>query len=185
MKQLTKSEAKRAHDLREELKKIGVVTREHFFRTGEILREIRDEELWMTGYESFEAYYSDPELGFKTSTVYHAIKLVDKFPNWKKVLDIPISKLIMVAPHVTKENKSALVVASRALSRGDLRHELMSHGLEPEARKGIDIPKVYPCKTCRGIKGVRFDGLCHCGWTPEQIEHISKLIEKVEFGEDS
>ena len=178
----SKTLAQTAHDLREELLAIKLVTTEHFFRTGEILKEIRDEEYWKTGYESFEAYYSDPDLGFKTSTVYHAIKLVETFPKWNKVIDIPISKLIMIAPHVTEGNEIDLVVASRSLSRGDLRHELMTHGLKPEQKVGVTVPKTYACNTCGGLKGVSFEGLCHCGWTPDQIENIGKQIDDIDLG---
>lgn len=183
-KALTKTDAKRAHELREELKAIKLIATEHFFRTGEILKEVRDKDYWRAGYESFEAWYADPELGMKTSTVYHAIKLVETFLDWRKLIDIPISKLIMIAPHVTKKNEPDLIVASRSLSRGDLRHELITYGLEPEKQTGSILPKVYPCKSCGGLKGVRFDGLCHCGWTPEQINHMGKLIDKIEFGGD-
>jgi len=181
-KALTKTDAKRAHELRQELLTIKLVATEHFFRTGEILKEIRDEEYWKTGWHSFEAYYSDPELGFKTSTVYHAIKLVETFPNWRKLIDIPVSKLIMIAPHITRKNEPDLIVASRSLSRGDLRHELMTHGLEPERQTGAILPKTYLCSQCKGLRGVKFDGLCHCGWTKEQIEHVGKIIDKIEFG---
>jgi len=170
--------------LREELKIIKLVATEHFFRTGEILKEIRDDGLWRAGWDSFESWYADPELGMKVSTVYHAIKLVETFPKWRELVDIPVSKLIMIAPHTTDKNRTDLIVAARTLGRGDLRHELITHGLEPEKQTKVYVPKTYPCKDCGGLKGVRFDGLCHCGWTKEQIEYIGKIIDRIEFGGD-
>ena len=178
----TGKDKEEAHQLREDLRVIKLVTTEYFFKTGEILKQVRDREYWRMGWDTFESYYSDPELSFKTSTVYHAIKLVETFPKWKKLLDVPSSKLIMIAPHVTKKNETDLVVAARNLSRGDLRHELMTYGLEPEKKNEPPLPKIYKCNSCNLIKGVRWDDLCHCGWTKEQIVYMGKLIDKVEFG---
>ncbi|MCK4824234.1 hypothetical protein KA005_51255, partial [bacterium] len=169
--------------LREELKAIKLVATEHFFRTGEILKEVRDDELWKAGWHSFESYFADPDLGMKTSTVYHGIKLVETFAHWKKLVRIPVSKLVMIAPHVDKENMQELIGKARELSRSDLRHELLDHGLEPESSMKPP-PKVYSCRECGGVKGVSWDGLCHCGLAPTQIEYIGKLIDKVEFGGD-
>ena len=182
MSKPTKTEADKAHELREELKVIKEAANEHFFRMGEVLREIKDKEYWKMGWASFEAYYSDPELSIPSSTVYHSIKVVDKFSDWKKIVDIPISKLIAIAPHVNEKNRTDLIVASRVLSRGDLRHELLDHGLQPERKTVLAMPKVYPCKVCKKMKGLGFDDLCHCGWTPSQIEAVGKLIDKIEFG---
>jgi hypothetical protein len=182
MKKITPHKAKRGHELREELLSIKLVATEHFFRTGEILKEVRDDELWNAGWDTFESYYADPDLGMKTSTVYHAIKLVETFPEWRKLVEIPISKLVMIAPHITKKNESELIVAAKSLSRGDLRHELMTHGLEPGKQTMPKIPKIYPCNTCKNMKGIRFDDLCHCGWTSDQIEGVGKLIDKIEMG---
>ena len=178
---MTKLQQNRAHELRQEIIQLRISATEQFFRLGEILKEIRDEEYWKMGWESFDAYFSDPELGLKSSTVYHAIKMIETFPNREKLLGIPVSRLVMIAPHVTSDNREKLIEAAKGLSRSDLRHELLTHGLEPTKEEIIPIPKIYGCKTCKRVKGVRFDGLCHCGWTKEQIEYIGKLIDKIEY----
>ena len=179
---LSRKDADKAHELREELKEIKLATTEHFFRTGEILKEVRDEGLWRAGWHSFEAWWADPELSMRSSSVYHSIKLVETFPKWKELLKIPVSKLIAIAPHVTEKNKSDLLVAAKALSRSDLRHELLSHGLEPERIKETPLPKIYKCNTCKGTKGVRWNELCHCGWSKKQIEHVGMLVDKIDLG---
>lgn len=148
------------------------------------MKEINEGGYWRAGWDSFEAWYADPELGMKTSTVYHAIKLIETFPDWKKLIDIPVSKLIMIVAHTTEKNKTDLIVAARSLGRGDLRHELLTHGLEPERKTGVYVPKTFPCKSCGGVRGITFDDLCHCGWTKKQIEYIGELIDKIEFGGD-
>src|SRR3990167_9665579 len=102
--------AQRGTDLRRELLDLSVSATAHFFRLGEIMKEIRDKGIWQPlGYESFEAFYSDPDLAYAKSSVYHAIKLVETFPDWKDKVGIPVSKLIMIAPHVKDNNKEELV----------------------------------------------------------------------------
>lgn len=174
----------RLHELREKLLNVKLVTTEQFFILGEIMKEIRDEDLWKIDSHSFESFYSDPELAYPTSTVYHAIKVVETFPDWKKVLDIPISKLVMIAPHIKEENEKELTGYARGLGRGDLRHELLEHGLQPERGGTLPVPKTYRCENCKGIKGLTFDELCHCGWTKDQVDGVGKLIDKINFGEE-
>ena len=176
------TDAKRADYLRQELIRLRITAAEQFFKLGDILKEIRDKEYWKMGYHSFETYFADPEIGLRRSTAYHAIKLVETFKDWSKYTNIPVSKLIMIAPHINEKNKTDLIVAEGSLSRSDLRHELLSHGYEPERSKGVQLPKIHECNVCHGAKGIRWDDLCHCGWTAKQIEHVGKLVDKVEIG---
>ena len=178
------AEAGRIHKLRQELLDLAVSATEHFFRLGEIMKEVRDDELWRAGYESFAAFFSDPELDYKKSSVYHAIKLAELFPKWKKLTDVPVGKLILIAPHVDSTNKEALIKDARGMAHSDLRHELVVKKLIEKDPKLKTFPKTYPCSVCSKVKGVNFDSLCHCGWTKEQIEHIRKLIDRVNMGGD-
>lgn len=170
----------RLHELREELHGLVYTATEHFFRMGVIMKEIRDKELWKAGYQSFGSFYSDPEFSFKKSSVYHAIRFVEVFPDWKPLIDVPVSKLMLVAPHINEKNRDQMVEDARTLSASDLWHKLTTG--EQRSAYG-EMPKIFPCNVCHGVKGVSFDMLCHCGWTPGQIEIISKAIDKVEFGE--
>ena len=155
----------------------------HFFRMGEIMKEFRDKRLWLDlDYESFEAYYSDPELGFKRSSVYHAIKLLERFPKWDKVADIPLSKLIMISPHVTEENESELLAMARSLSGGDLKHELLSLGLVAQGKEAQTLPKIYGCKDCGKVKGVTFEEFCFCGLEAEKVKQVKEMVMKLYLG---
>lgn len=161
------------------LKKSAVV---HFYRLGELMREVRDGKLWKAlGHKSFEAYFGSPELGFERSSVYRAIKTVHRF-KLTEVERIPVRKIFLILPHITSKNKEKLLEMAESLSSSDLIHQL-GPGKEPEKpSKFGSIPKIYRCNTCGGIRGLSFDTLCHCGWTSKQIEAVSKAIEKIEFG---
>lgn len=182
---ITPDKADHSHSLRQELIALRISATEHFFRIGEILKEVRDNQYWIVeGHPSFESYIADPEIGIKRSTAYHAIKLIETFPQRELLSEIPVSKLIMIAPYVKEENKLELIAAAKSLSRSDLRQELVSHGFEPERKTEPQMPKIYKCNVCHNIKGVRWDDLCHCGITPAQIDHIGRIIDRVEFGEE-
>lgn len=181
-KKLEVKRGERLHELREGLLDLAISATEHFFQMGEIMKEIREKELWRESYDGFRAFYSDPELGFKKSSVNHAIKLVNLFPKWKSVLDVHVSKLIMIAPHIQKENKKELLSMARALSKSDLHHQLTLKRLVEKDPEIKFIPKVFPCKVCYKARGIDWDSMCHCGMTSKQIEYISKLIKKVRDG---
>ena len=181
---LTVKEGARLHELRTELLGLVETATEHFFRMGVIMKEVRDKELWRGGYQSFGAFYSDPEFSFKKSSVYHAIRLVEVFPEWKPLVDVPVSKLMLIAPHMTEKNRDDLVDHARSLSASDLYHHMETqHLVSPGVSAYETMPKIFPCNVCKRAKGITFDMLCHCGWTPEQIDHVSQLIDSVEFGE--
>lgn len=181
--ELTVQEGARLHELRQQLLGLVATATEHFFRMGVIMKEIQDKELWRGQYQSFGAFYSDPEFSFKKSSVYHAIRLVEVFPEWEKLIDVPVSKLIIIAPHATQKNREELVTHARTLSASDLYHHLETQALVAQDPKYVPLPKIFPCNVCHKAKGITWDMMCHCGWTPAQIERISTLIDVVEFGE--
>ena len=174
--------ANRLFELREELLGLASTATAHFFRLGEIMREIRDNELWCGQYESFGAFYSDPDLGYKKSSVYHAIKLVEMFPQWKEVADIPLGKLIMIAPHISETNREELVSEARALSGSDLHHQLILKNLATIDKKFASFPKVYPCAKCGKVAGITFRDLCHCGWPQDHLKKIENFIDNLNMG---
>ena len=172
--------ATRGNQLHQELLTLKLTATHHFYRLGEIMREVRDKKLWQVmDYESFEAYFSDPELDFERASVYRAIQTVEKF-KLEEVAHVPVGKIFVILPYVTDENKPKLLQAAAGLSRGDLIHEVREGGGDEKVSSPYALPKIYRCKDCRKIKGVSFDGLCHCGWTPQQIEIVSKAIANVE-----
>lgn len=183
-KELDITRGDRLYQLREELVKLAGSATEHYFRMGEIMKEIRDEELWRESYESFGAFYSDPELDFNKTSVYRAIKFVEMFPEWQKFLDIPVGKLDVIASHITDKNRNEMANLARSLSRSDLQHQLRVKRIAEVEPRFQPLAKLYPCATCGKARGISWDGLCHCGMTDKQIEIISKAIERIEYGNE-
>jgi len=177
---LVQSKAEREEELHQRLISLSAVNARNFFEFGEVLKEIRDDELWKTGgYDSFDAYFSDPELSLSRSSVYHAIALIEHFPEWRELMPIPVSKLIMIVPHLTNENKPKLLEYATGLSKSDLKIQLESLGTQEE-HSYRPLPKIYWCNGCKRIKGVYHNELCTCGWTPEQIKKLLELVKGVE-----
>lgn len=170
----------RLHELQQDLRSLSVSATEHFCKLGMIMKEIRDNNLWDGSYESFEDFFSDPEFSFKKSSVYHSIRLVEVFPQWKELRDIPVSKLIMVVPHLEAGDKETLISQARSLSTGDLYQELSELKTGEEETRYPRMPKIYPCNVCHGVKGVRFSDFCHCGWSEPSKKIIQQAIDKVE-----
>lgn len=165
----------RLHQILGEIKLLRRSANEHYFRLGCLMKEIRDEELWKDSYESFYAFCADPEIDFSVSHVKNAITLVERFPDQKEIEGIGYSKLIAIGPHLKEGNEEELIEMARNLSRSDLRHEL-------EARKQKDdrlpeIPKIWRCGSCGGVKGVVFGDLCRCRLTDESYQRIKKILK--------
>ena len=173
--------ATRGHELHQELLQLKATATVHFYRLGEIMKEIRDQRLWEAmGHESMRAYIADPELDFEEGSVYRAIKLTETFPDVKRLEHVPVGKLLVILPHVNEGNLEDLLKSAAALSRSDLIHQLDTGEMEERHLSVLPLPKIYRCNECKKVKGVFFHNLCHCGWTPKQIEIISKAIADVE-----
>lgn len=170
----------RLHALKEELKTLKKQAFYAYFRLGEIMKEVRDDELWRESYESFEAFCADDELGFSFSHVKNAIVTFERYPKPKELDDIPYSKLVAIGPYLDEGDREELIKMARSLSRSDLQHQLKLMRLSQSEAREVYLPKIYPCAVCGKVKGVGFEQLCHCGWTPKQVEYVSKLIEKVD-----
>ena len=174
-----------AHSLHERLVALSNQATKSAYEMGLILKKIRDDGMWeILGHQSFTAYFSSPELGLKKSSVYRAIRLVEVFPQLEAVQQIPISKLSAITPYVTQENKDELVELAQSQSLGDLLHQLSEKKRQEVEPKSLPLPKIYICNECKGIKGITWDRLCHCGMTPNQITFIGKAIDKFVFGSE-
>jgi len=177
---VTKDIADRGAELHKRLLLLSVNTTRNFFEFGEILKEIRDKQLWNAlGCGSFAAYFSDPELSLSKSTVYHAIALVEHFPEWRSMMPVPISKLIAIVPHLTDENKPKLLEYAAGLSRSDLAQELSKYQIVNGIEKYKELPKIYWCNECKKIKGIFYNELCTCGWTEEQKSRLDELLKDI------
>ncbi len=153
----------RGSELHQRLISLSVNTTRNFFEFGEILKEIRDNELWLAmGYETFESYFADPELSLSKSSVYHAISLVEHFPEWREIMPVPISKLIMIIPYLNEENKPKLLECATGLSRSDLKNELSAYRIVDKGLSYEPVPTIYRCRRCGKIRGVFVEDVCVC-----------------------
>jgi hypothetical protein len=171
--------ASKAHAIHEELKTLKSSALWHFYRMGELVKEMRDANYWETlGHASFEAYLTDPEVAIPISSAYHAIGLVEMFPDYEEIKDLTVRNAIAILSPVRQKkiSRERLVEMASTLPINDLRQELLEYNsLEPkESRR--ELPTIYFHKDCGRIKGVDWNDLCHCGLTEEDIEEISKLI---------
>lgn len=181
-KALDVQRGEKLHKLTQELKGLVRSATNNIYRLGEIMREVRDNELWRESYESFAAFYSDPEFGFNKGTISRAIKMTELF-KLKEVVRVQLGKVYAILPHTTKKNKKEMLKMAASLSRSDLRHQLMVKRLVEKVPKIEALPKIYPCEICGKAKGITFEQLCHCGWSKRQVNYVAKLIDKVNLGE--
>jgi len=182
MKKLNpQGKANRAYEVHEELSKLRVSALLHFYRLGELVREVRDNRYWeILGHDSFDAYLADPDVAIPVSTAYHAIGVVETFPRYKEIEGLTVRNAIAILSPIKQKGakKERLIEMARSLSASDLQHELVNRQLIT-TQGGTDrneLPKIYPCNSCGKVKGVFWQDLCHCGLTDDSVKKISKII---------
>jgi hypothetical protein len=80
----------------------------NFLVLGQLLKSNRDDSLWkFLDHDSFESYLGSPEFGFKRSTAYKLIALVELYID---KLNVPANRLVAVG--TSKLDKIAKVVES-------------------------------------------------------------------------
>ena len=112
------------HQLKQELVELRNKGMMVYYRLGEIMKEVYDQELWRESYESFAAFCADSELSFDYSNVMRAIKIVQNF-QLEEVVHVPEGKLVAILPYLKSKDKKELLQMAATLSRSDLRQELM------------------------------------------------------------
>lgn len=171
----------RAYVIDGELQKLKASAIESFYRMGMLLKEVQEKEYWRTlGYDTFEGYLANPDIAIPTSSAYHAIGVVEVFPNFEEVKGLTVRNVINILAPIKKNKapKEEMLEMAGALSTSDLEHELANRRLIRNRASFEQLPKIYPCRTCRKIKGAFWEDLCHCGLTEEQVKEITKLINK-------
>lgn len=104
-----------------------------FLELAKVLKENRDRKYWETlGYDTFEAYIANPDIGFERSTIYNLIAIYERFVLEYDVQPAGLaktyySKLTEILPVVTKDNYEEWLTKAETLSRSDLREEVRSH----------------------------------------------------------
>ena len=96
----------------------------------EELKKCRESKLWaVLGYDTFASYLAQPEIDFHEHTVdnwittYNRIKEYHLLPQCGSI-EMAVSRLAIVAPHLTKENATDLLYKAKTLSRSDLIKEV-------------------------------------------------------------
>jgi len=123
----------------------------------EQLKTCRENRYWQAlGYETWASYLAQPEIDFHEHTVdnwittYNHIKAYNLLPQYGSI-DMAISRLAIVAPHLTKENASDLLYKAKTLSRSDLIAEVT--GKEREIKEKCTCPvcgDIHDKKTISG-----------------------------------
>ena len=114
----------------------------NFLVLGRLLKENRDSSLYkFLGHDTFEEYLGAPELGFKRSTAYNLIKLIELY---SVKLGVPDNRLVAVG--TTKLGKIAGVVESDVDGWLDKAEHLSKSSLDDEIGRGpgSNSPHVSP-----------------------------------------
>jgi hypothetical protein len=148
-----------AHEITEKIKEIVRDTTLNFYQTGELLKQVRDQKLWLaSGCESFESYIADPELGISRTSAYNAIQLVENF-KYKEIRELDYSKVTKIIPALSVAPKEKLLELAGTLSRGDLSKEVATiMGKDENVAK--PVPFIFRCPKCGKIKGIGQDDVC-------------------------
>jgi len=104
----------------------------NFLVLGKLLKDNRDSSLFkFLGYDGFDDYLGAPELGFKRSTAYGLIKLVELYIN---KLNVPAARLVSVG--TTKLGKIAGVVEDDVEGWLSKAEHLSKSSLDEEIGRG-------------------------------------------------
>lgn len=90
------------------------------------LKLCRERKYWeVLGYETWASYLAQPEIDLSVHTVDTYITTYNRFDEIQLHPDgVDISKLSIIAPHVTQENATDLIEKAKTLSRIDLISEI-------------------------------------------------------------
>lgn len=122
-----------------------------WLKMAELLYENRKRRFYsILGYDTFESYIAQEELGFQRSSVYKILGIykdlvVGRGVQQLDIADIDADKLDMIRSHLPTGNLEELLTKARSLSRSDLRKDLS----EPHEHEWETIER---CKICKLIK---------------------------------
>lgn len=141
MKEITEAQGKGAFEIHQNIlalkKQMGMA----FVELGRLLKKIRDEGYYQVlGYDSFQSYVINSELGFKRRTAYYYIEIyewyVEKLAyNAQFLAEVGQDKLLRVLPIIKKEYEQLELKGIRKRTE-----ELMS---EVQELRPVDFEKKY------------------------------------------
>ena len=155
----------------------------NFLVLGRLLKENRDSSLYkFLGHDTFEEYLGAPELGFKRSTAYNLIKLIELY---SVKLGVPDNRLVAVG--TTKLGKIAGVVESDVDGWLDKAEHLSKSSLDDEIGRGpgsnsphvspgnlSSSPPVPALTSKQYLERVKGSPCCVCGREPATMAHFPR-----------
>ena len=182
-------EADKAHHNYEQTVQCRANLQANFLVLARLLKDNRDEGMFkFLGHDSFDSYLGSPELGFKRSTAYGLIHLVELYVD---KLNVPADKLIAIG--TSKLTKIASVVESNVsdwldkaehYSKSDLDEQISGRGvvlknkslpssLSSSSSPALISPKQY-------LERVKSSPCCVCGNEPSTQAHFPRTKVRCE-----
>lgn len=149
----------------------------NFLVLGKLLKDNRDCSLYkFLGHDSFDEYLGSPELGFKRSTAYGLIKLIELYVN---KLNVAPQRLIAVG--TTKLGKIAGVVESDIEGWLSKAEHLSKSSLDEEIGRGPGEKYLSPLSPPpptsapnEYLKRVKESPCCVCDKSPATMAHFPR-----------
>ena len=159
MNKLTETQGKKAFKTHKVLLAIKRTVGIAFVDMGRLLKTIRDEGYFETlGYDSFQSYVINSELGFKRRTAYYYIEIYEWFVeklnyDSEKLAEIGYDKLVQALPIVKKElsagNTENLITDIEVLRPVDFQKKYKDKEKQNGFEDYLAPPEYFRCK-CHG-----------------------------------
>lgn len=141
-----------------------------FLLIGRNLKIVRDEHLYRQigegGFDTFEQFINNPEIGLRYSTAYLYIRIYEYYVERLKLLQeqvirVPVNRLMRLLPVLKKKDDDearGIVEEISEVTNYDYDQLLIEKKLDLP-----DRPRVYRCKECGKWKvEIKPEQLCNC-----------------------
>lgn len=106
-----------------------------FFQVGQILKEIRDKQLYLGQYENFTEYLESEEFEFNPRHAYKLITVFEEFGNVPTSAHLTVSKLIELTHVKDKETREELIPQASKMTVSNIREEVKQVNTEQLAKE--------------------------------------------------
>jgi hypothetical protein len=124
-----------------------------YLKIGEKLRQIRDEQLYMYisegGFDTFQDFLNNPEIGIRPSTAYNYIGIYEEYilrlgMSFEEVMEIPQNRLMRLRPQLKdKEVEEAREIVNDLGSLTNYDFDIVS---EEKGFRRLEKPIMYQDK---------------------------------------
>lgn len=161
-----------ASELDSQIRNLTSALNKSVYMLGMLLARVKDKGGFEAlGYQSFDQYLADTNLGVSRRTAMAYIQVYIQFvEKWgcdlEDIQDIPYYKLLMVTPKIKKnpETLEEWISKAESLSATDIKREIEDEVLEGEmVQDRPPKPEVYFCKDCGKWRIIADESeLCKC-----------------------